>query len=1744
MLNSGDWTGDVFNMPIYVPYSDVPYLSNNASFEDIDINAGTIASGTLNLNVIGTNTSNLRYVFPGGFTIASGASVSVAPNVSVLMPGAQTFTDNGTLDFASGDVVTISTYGYNNQISVSGSLTANGTIFGGGGGGATIQVNYGGTLLANNATIFNLSNLTLNSGSSDSMNIVEFFGQLSIDSGATIDVSGDNFSNVGNQGIVATGDPSATINLAYNYWGTTVPAQIEAKILDHSTDPTRPTVNFQPYVSYTSGTTANPVGTTYSPSDQTLTFHANVTDSAGIVVNEGTETFTILNGTQIIGQTTTPEQVVNGTVSATYTLPGGTRPGQYIIEANYSGSGSNYLPSADTSHFLTINAAGATQLFIQTLLSSPATAGVAFAPQPVVYEEDQYGDLETGDNTTVVSVSLASGSGLLGTLNATVVGGVATFTNLSDNTANSITLNFTSGHLVPAISSNIVVDASSATKVAFGQGPSNATAGTAINPAVTVNVEDAFGNVVTTDNSSVTLTLSTGVFEGGSNTAAATAVNGVATFPNLKIDVAGNYTLAATDGTLSASGSSNGFTIGPAAASKILFGQQPTNTAAGIAISPPVKVFVADVFGNVATGKSSTVTLTLNTGTFEGGLNTATASAVNGVATFPNLKIDSLGNYTLSATDGTLTPTGASNNFTITPAPASKVVFGQQPTNTTAGVAISPAVTVLVEDAVGNLITTNNSTVTLTLSRGTFAGGAITATVMAVNGVATFPGLIINTSGNYTLSATDGTLTGSGPSSSFTISAAMATKVVFGQQPTNAAPRAAISPPVTVQVEDMFGNVVTGDSSTVTLTLNIGTLWKRGLEHHCATATAVNGVATFSDLKIDVFGIYTLSATDGALMPSGPSNVFAIDDTGQPSRLAFGQQPTNATADVVISPAVTVDVEDAFGNVVTGDHSLVTLTLSGGTFAGGSTTATANAVNGIATFSNLKIDAAGNYTLSATDGILASTGPSNTFNISPTTASKVAFSQQPSNAIAGSLVSPAVSVTVEDRFGNVVTGDNSSVTLGLSGGKFAGGSTTATANAMNGVATFPNLVIDAAGTYSLSATDGALTASGPSNNFNIIAATPSDVVFGQQPTDTTAGVAISPAVTIKVEDAFGNLVTGDTSTVTLTLSSQSFEGGLTTATAVAAGGVATFGELKIDIAGNYTLAVTDGILTASGPNNNFTISPTAASKVAFSQQPSNAIAGSPISPAVAVEVEDRFGNVVTGDSSSVTLRLNGGTFAGGSTTAKATAMNGVATFPNLVIDAAGTYSLAATDGGLTAFGPTNNFTITAATPSDVVFGQQPTDTMAGMAVSPAVTVKVEDAFGNLVTGDTSTVTLTLSSHSFDGGSSTAAIAADDGVATFTALKIDILGSYTLSASDRGLTGSGPSNSFTIRSVTASQLAIHTQPSPNSTAGQPFAVQPVIYVEDASGNLETDDNSTVVSVALSSGDGLPEGTTSVTVKDGVATFAGLRETTAGIIALEFAGDGLTAGPSNNIKVSPAAPFRLAISTQPSATATAGQTFGTQPVVEELDLYGNLETTDSSTAITAAVTFGNGPLLGTTTAALVGGVATFTNLADSTVGTIALGFSGGGHSVGPSNQIVISSTPAPTLSSEPVHKGKVLNNKGKRTGKTALEFSFKYSTTMNQTSASLRTNYQVETAIIKGSKKKKTTTYKKVTFTEAFNPQTNTVTLTVTGNQPFTSGGRIIVNTAPPNGVASASGVPLGSDDADLLISAKARSITVG
>src|SRR5206468_1462418 len=114
---------------------------------------------------------------------------------------------------------------------------------------------------------------------------------------------------------------------------------------------------------------------------------------------------------------------------------------------------------------LTVTPAAASSLVIATQPSGTATAGVPFAQQPVIYVTDATGNL-VSTNGLVITASRGAGTGTLqGTLTASTVGGVATFTNLSHNVATTITLNFASGSLTNASSSNIVVSAAAFAKL-------------------------------------------------------------------------------------------------------------------------------------------------------------------------------------------------------------------------------------------------------------------------------------------------------------------------------------------------------------------------------------------------------------------------------------------------------------------------------------------------------------------------------------------------------------------------------------------------------------------------------------------------------------------------------------------------------------------------------------------------------------------------------------------------------------------------------------------------------------------------------------------------------------------------------------------------------------------------------------------------------------------------------------------------------------------------------------------------------------------------------------------------------------------------------------------------------------------------------------------------------------------------------------------------------------------------------
>ena len=197
---------------------------------------------------------------------------------------------------------------------------------------------------------------------------------------------------------------------------------------------------------------------------------------------------------------------------------------------------------------------------------------------------------------------------------------------------------------------------------------------------------------------------------------------------------------------------------------------------------------------------------------------------------------------------------------------------------------------------------------------------------------------------------------------------------------------------------------------------------------------------------------------------------FGNHGNAAPRKLVFAQQPVSTTISPSLAP-ITVDVEDSNGNILTGDTSDVTLAINGSSVLGGTTTVAA--VNGVATFSDLSISTAGDYSLTATDGSDTAATSAN-FTISLPTTTKLVFAQQPTDITTASSLG-SVTVDVENTSGSIVTTDSSQVTIAIAGTSGAALGGIATVAAVNGVATFTGLSITTADNYALIATDGSDT---------------------------------------------------------------------------------------------------------------------------------------------------------------------------------------------------------------------------------------------------------------------------------------------------------------------------------------------------------------------------------------------------------------------------------------------------------------------------------------------------------------------------------------------------------------------------------------------------------------------------------------------------------------------------------------------
>jgi len=1067
--------------------------------------------------------------------------------------------------------------------------------------------------------------------------------------------------------------------------------------------------------------------------------------------------------------------------------------------------------------------------------------------------------------------------------------------------------------------------------------------------APAVALEDAFGNRIAGKNVSVALNSSVPLL---GTTSVVTDPSGVAAFADLQIEKAGGayvltYTFVDSPGIQVASAQ---FNIIAAAASKAAIVEQPSDTVAGATITPSPTVLLSDPYDNPALGPYE-VAASLTDGTLLFGTTPRQNDTATGLVVFDDLSVRKAGSYVMRFTpDAAGISAVDSSQFTISPhLDSAAISMTQQPSQTIAGEAISPAPQVLIEDNFLNPVP--NYAVTPVLSPGGFASGGDPVSTDA-NGLATFPGLIIEKAGTgYTIefsfaeSAPEGN--NSVNSDPFNIVHAALYKFVFGD--VNAEQTAGENFNLTITAQDEFDNTVTAFTGTADLILNKNVFSTGG----GTTPPFIAGVLSNHAVGITKADTdYTITATETGGLVTGSSNAFAVKPA--PANYFTLAGPAGVVAGVT-SGDFTVTVYDEFDNVApVSAATTFNLTTSQqaatATFVPTSLALANGSTGGTFTYRNTKVGT-GTHTITAeyASGDSGLAGQSETANITvtPAAASKLEIVTQPSaTAQAGAAFAQQPAVQVTDEFGNPLA-EGFTVTASIATGGPALIGTASASTSSSGVATFNDLGIGGLlgqRTLQFSA-PGLLSVVSTAVDVNT-PGVPFALFTVQGPGNVFAGQDMSPAPSVRLEDAYTNVIAGEVVEVGLDPAGKSFAAGTVTTATTGSDGVAVFPGLRIEEAfKTYRLRFALGAVTRT--TGQFAVNAGAPATVEVTTQPpAEGTAGAALTPAPSVAVKDTFGNGVPG--ATIQGTLNGASFAPGSTVSVISNDEGQAAFSNLAINTAGTgYTI--TFRSLTAGNPA-----VTSTPLDIVpdaanalidITGQPGDSVAGENLAGPPTIKVADPYGNAVEGKT--VEVTLLDGSFASGQ-TSKTSGAGGVLTFSDLVVEQADTYRLRFAGRdGFAAAVASEEFTVDPAAAAQLSLSTPPKAGA-AGALLTTQPVLSILDAFDNLVVSDSSTAISVAIKSGSGGElGGTVSRTAVGGIVTFDNL--TLGGLVGEDYVLRFTAEAPSTigfvdsaALQVTAGSPWAINVSNEP-VQSFAGQSLaglgGGSVAVTVTDVFTN-------------------------------------------------------------------------------------------------------------------------------------------------------------------------------------------------------------
>ena len=945
--------------------------------------------------------------------------------------------------------------------------------------------------------------------------------------------------------------------------------------------------------------------------------------------------------------------------------------------------------------------------------STSATVDTDFSTKPTVAIEDQFGNIETADNASTVtlipklSTQTCAGTNGTGALTSTpsaststVSSGIIAYTAMRYSYGESIKICATSPGITSALSNAITVNNPVPTISAIS--PTSTTAGGS-NFTLTVTGTNFVSNSVVNINGSPRAT----------TFASSTQIS--ATILAADIASSGTSSITVTNPT-PGGGTSNSLTLTvtvpvPPATQFVIISPSPGTVDAFI----PVTIEAQTASGTVASAYSGSVTLNVSGSATGGGL----VDIVNGTGT-KNIFDTVAETVDLSLTDSGGTGLSVTSTAQAVFAPG---VITQFILNHPGSIAAGERAAYIVSraDQYGNLVNAATSTVYLysnsTSSSKNFydaaIGGSTTTSVVIPAGTSSAAFWYYDTLvGTPTITASDNS---SAPDGAVGITDATdplqinssSTAAFFLTHPgtITAGTRAGY----TISRKDAFGNAVTLSDQNVYLYASpvsgTGNFFAGATDTSPITSLVIPSGSVSANFWYEeaTSGVYTITASDNSSAPDGAVGIADATDS-----LTVSPAPIVATRLVILSPGsatvdapatVTVRAEDDSGNLDTTFNGSVTLNVSGSATGGGVVTIT----NGVGTtdVSDIKAEDV-NLTLTDSGSTGLNVSSSQILTFAPGAVKQFSLIDAGEMAAGTRL---AFSVVRKDQYGNLVTSGLTPVYLyssSVSANKrfydsATGGSAITEIDILNGTSSSnfwyydelatPVVIITASDNSS--APDGAVGIADASASIQVVPGPINKFVLNN-PGSMSAGTRLG--YTVSREDSFGNEVTSGINLVYLYSSSHS--SGHKFYDSASGGSVITFAVINNgapsaefwyyeENPGSWTVTASDnssapdGILGVGDASQGVTVSaaPIIATKLSISTVASSLV-NAPAT--VTVRAEDDSGNLDTTFNGSVTLNVSGSATGGG----VVTITNGVgtATVNDTVPE---TVTLSLTDSGVT-----------------------------------------------------------------------------------------------------------------------------------------------------------------------------------------------------------------------------------------------------------------------------------------------------------------------------------------------------------------------------------------------------------------------------------------------------------------------------